>query len=191
MRGDMVTEEQKNQEENQEQTPDTNSCEAEQVETAGLPDDPTELKQLLKEKTAEAENNYNRALRLQADYDNLRRRTRQEREDLLKFGAEQLINGLLPVLDNFERALASSGDGGPKFVSGVEMIHRQLKDVLGNEGLTAIPAQGEQFDPNVHEAVMQVEDTGEPENTVVEELRKGYYLKGKVIRAAMVKVAKS
>ncbi|AEF94726.1 Protein grpE [Desulfotomaculum nigrificans CO-1-SRB] len=154
-------------------------------------DDPAELKRLLAEKTAEAENNFNRALRLQADYENLRRRTRQEREELLKFGAEQLITALLPVLDNFERALASAGNGGEKFVSGVEMISRQLNEVLQNEGLTPIPAVGEQFDPNIHEAVMQVEDTGEPENTVVEELRKGYYLKGKVIRPAMVKVAKS
>ncbi|WP_333871301.1 nucleotide exchange factor GrpE [Desulforamulus putei] len=157
----------------------------------GLPDDPEELKKLLREKTTEAENNFNRALRLQADYENLRRRTRQEREDLLKFGAEHLIKNLLPVLDNFERALASAGDGGEKFISGVEMIHRQLNDILSAEGLAPIPAKGEPFDPNLHEAVMQVEDTGEPENTVVEELRRGYYLKGKVIRPSMVKVAKS
>ncbi|MEG6520765.1 nucleotide exchange factor GrpE [Desulfotomaculum sp. 1211_IL3151] len=156
-----------------------------------LPNDPEELKKLLLEKTEEAEQSYNRALRLQADYENLRRRTRQEREELIKFGSEQLITGLLPVLDNFERAMASAGDGGEGFVSGVEMIFRQLNEVLAGEGLAAIPAQGEQFDPNIHEAMLQAEDTGEPENTVVEELRKGYYLKGKVIRPSMVKVAKS
>lgn len=156
-----------------------------------LPNDPEELKKLLLEKTEEAEQNYNRTLRLQADYENLRRRTRQEREELIKFGSEQLINGLLPVLDNFERAMASAGDGGERFISGVEMIFRQLNEVLAGEGLAAIPAQGEQFDPNIHEAMLQVEDTGQPENTVVEELRKGYYLRGKVIRPSMVKVAKS
>ncbi|GAB6158116.1 nucleotide exchange factor GrpE [Desulfotomaculum varum] len=157
----------------------------------GLPDDPEELKKLLREKTSEAADNYNRALRLQADYENLRRRSRQEKEDLLKFGAEHLIKNLLPVLDNFERALASAGEGGEKFISGVQMIHRQLYEVLTAEGLAPIPAQGEPFDPNLHEAVMQVTDTDQPENTVVEELRKGYYLKGKVIRPAMVKVAVS
>lgn len=160
-------------------------------EEAPETNDPEELKRLLEEKTVEAENNHNRALRLQADYENLRRRSRQERDDLLKYGSEHLLNALLPVIDNFERALASAGDGGEKFVSGVEMIHRQLTEVLSGEGLTPIPATGEQFDPNVHEAVMQVEDTGQPENTVVEELRRGYYLKGKVLRPAMVKVAQS
>lgn len=195
MRGDTVTEEKikQDQEETPKQTEEQNNPnEAEQVATqAELPDDPEELKRLLTEKTAEAENNLSRAIRLQADYENLRRRSRQEREDLLKFGSEQLIKNLLPVLDNFDRALASAGNGGEQFISGVEMIKRQLGEVLTNEGLEAIPATGETFDPNLHEAVMQVEDTGEAENTVVEELRKGYYFNGKVIRASMVKVARS
>ncbi|ABO51007.1 GrpE protein [Desulforamulus reducens MI-1] len=170
------------------------NCESVKIpeeEAVSLPDDPEELKKMLQVKTEESEQNYNRALRLQADYENLRRRTRQEREDLIKFGSEQLIQGLLPVMDNFERALANAGDGGEKFISGVEMIYRQLNEVLSREGLEPIPAQGEQFDPNVHDAVMQVQDSDEPENTVVEELRKGYYLKGKVIRPSMVKVASS
>lgn len=154
-------------------------------------EDPAELKRLLAEKIAEVEAHNSKALRLQADYENLRRRSRQEREDLLKYGSEQLILALLPVLDNFERALNSSGDGGEKFVSGVQMIHRQFIEVLTSEGVTPVAAVGEQFDPNLHEAVMQVEDTGSPENTVVEELRQGYYLKGKIIRPAMVKVARS
>ena len=190
MRGDIVTEEQIK--ENQEETPEVTEAntEVEERETsATLPDDPEELKRLLEEKTVEAENNLNRSPRLQADYENLRRRSRQEREDLLKYGSEQLIKNLLPVLDNFERALASAGDGGEKFISGVEMINRQLNEVLGGEGLAPIPAKGEPFDPNFHEAVMQVTDTGEPENTVVEELRKGYTYKGKLLRASMVKVA--
>lgn len=179
------------QEENQEENVQTDLAQEAPPEQAALPDDPEELKKLLQEKTAEAENNLSRAIRLQADYENLRRRSRQEREDLLKFGSEQLIKNLLLVLDNFDRALASAGDGGEKFINGVQMIHRQLNDVLNSEGLAPIGAVGEQFDPNLHEAVMQVEDTGESENSIVEELRKGYYLKGKVIRPSMVKVAKS
>ena len=154
-------------------------------------DDPVELKKLLADKSAESEEHYNRMIRLQADYDNLRRRSRLEREELLKYGSEQLIKAILPVLDNFERALASAGDGGEKFISGVEMIHRQLKEALHNEGVSSIPAVEEPFDPNLHDAVMQVEDSGKAENTIVEELRKGYFFKGKVIRPAMVKVAKS
>ena len=154
-------------------------------------DDPVELKRRLADKSAESEEYYNRMVRLQADYDNLRRRSRLEREELLKYGSEQLIKAILPVLDNFERALASAGDGGEKFVSGVEMIHRQLKDVLNNEGVSPIPAVEEPFDPNLHDAVMQVEYSGKEENTIVEELRKGYFFKGKVIRPSMVKVAKS
>jgi molecular chaperone GrpE len=190
-----VTEEQiKDGQETATETEAYQSSETEENNTGAavdLPNDPEELKKLLLEKTEEAEQNYNRALRLQADYENLRRRTRQEREELIKFGSEHLIIGLLPVLDNFERAMSSAGDGGERFVSGVEMIFRQLNEILAGEGLAPIPAQGEQFDPNIHEAMLQVEDTGEPENTVVEELRKGYYLKGKVIRPSMVKVAKS
>ena len=172
-----------------EQNTETNAA-ATATDNQNLPDDPSELKKMLLEKTAEAENNYNRALRLQADYENLRRRTRQEREELLKYGSEQLIKNLLPVMDNFARALNSAGDGGEKFINGVEMIRRQFNDVLSGEGLAPIPALGEPFDPNLHDAVMQVEDTDKPENTVVEELLTGYYLKGKVIRHSMVKVAK-
>lgn len=147
-----------------------------------------DLQQQLAKKTAEAEENHNRILRVQADFDNFRRRTRQEKADLLNFAGEELITSMLPVLDNFERALSAA----PKdeFASGVEMIYRQLKDVLNNQGLETIPAVGEEFDPNYHDAVMQVDSAEHKENTIVQELRRGYILKGKVIRHTMVQVAK-
>lgn len=148
-----------------------------------------ELQQQLAAKANEAEDYYNRLLRTQADFDNFRRRSRQEREELLKFASEGLITELLPVLDNFDRAFAAADQTGKDFVSGVQMIYRQLKEVLAKEGLEEIASVGEEFDPNKHEAIMQVEADA-AENTIVEEMRKGYSLKGKVIRPSMVKVAK-
>lgn len=153
--------------------------------------DPAVLRKLLAEQTTRAEDYYNRLLRLQADYENFRRRTRQEKEDFYKYASEQLVCALLPVLDNFERALAAGGESIDSFKSGVEMIHRQFQEVLAAEGVMPVPAVGEEFDPARHEAVLQADSDGHPDNTVVEEFRRGYCLKDKVIRPAMVKVAKS
>jgi len=153
--------------------------------------DPGVLQKLLSEQTARADDYYNRLVRLQADFENFRRRTRQDMENFYKYASEQLIRALLPVLDNFERALAAEGDTIDSFKAGVEMIYRQLLDVLAAEGLAAIPACGEQFDPVRHEAVLQEESGDYPDNTVIEELRRGYFLKDKVIRPSMVKVART
>jgi molecular chaperone GrpE len=151
--------------------------------------DQTKLQKLLDEQTQRAQEYYDRMLRLQADFENFRRRTRQEKDDFYKYASEQLVTALLPVLDNFALALATGGDSVEGFKEGVQMIHRQLLDVLAAEGVTPIQAVGEPFDPTRHEAVAQ-DDSGEhPANTVVEEFRKGYCLRDKVIRPAMVKVA--
>ncbi|MHB1125803.1 MAG: nucleotide exchange factor GrpE [Bacillota bacterium] len=133
-------------------------------------------------------------VRLQADFENFRKRSRREQEQIVKFAAEKLIGGLLPVLDNLERALAASAsqtEDLKSFVDGVEMIYRQLMAVLEREGLQPVSAVGQQFDPQFHEAVMQVSVEEGEENTVVEELQKGYTLGERVIRPAMVKVAKN
>ncbi|MCL6610137.1 MAG: nucleotide exchange factor GrpE [Peptococcaceae bacterium] len=151
-------------------------------------DDRESLMKMLAAEKSRAEDYFNRLVRLQADFENYRKRVAREREDLLKYANEQLIMALLPVIDNFERALAVKNDDCEKLLAGVEMISRQLQDVLAREGIEAIPAVGEQFNPEYHEAVMK-EETGElPENTVTEELRRGYTYRGKVIRPAMVKV---
>jgi molecular chaperone GrpE len=137
-----------------------------------------------------AEEYYNRLIRLQADFENFRRRARQEKENLWKYAAEHLVVALLPVLDNFERALEAGGESVEDFKAGIEMIYRQFQDVLRAEGLSPIPAVGEQFDPARHEAVIQEESADYPENTVLAELRRGYCLKDKVIRPVLVKIAK-
>lgn len=138
----------------------------------------------------EAEELQQRLLRLQADYDNFRRRTRLEKEAFAKYASQQLMEKLLPVLDNFERALAAGESAADvaSFVKGVDMIFRQLTDVLAQEGLEPIQAAGEPFDPELHQAVMRVESEEHGDNVVVEELQKGYKLKDKVIRPSMVKV---
>ncbi len=164
--------------------------EKEQGDVLAEESDPAVLRKLLDEQKARAEENFDRLVRLQADYENFRRRTRQEKEDLYKYASEQLVNALLPVLDNFERALAADSVSIDNYKSGVHMIYKQIQDVLASEGVKPVPAVGEQFDPLKHEAALRAESDQYPDNTVIEELRRGYYLKDKVIRPAMVKVAK-
>ncbi|MDD2233715.1 MAG: nucleotide exchange factor GrpE [Desulfitobacteriaceae bacterium] len=143
--------------------------------------------------TAETQlaDHYARLQRLQAEFDNYRKRTLKEKEDLIKHASERLVSAMLPVVDNFERALdpAQTGQELAAYAQGVEMIFRQLYDVLTTEGLAVIEAVGQAFDPNIHEAVLAVESEEYSENTVVEEIQKGYYLKDRVLRPSMVKVS--
>lgn len=133
-----------------------------------------------------------RFLRTAADFENYKRRTAQEKEDLLKYSNAKLMGELLPVLDTFQLALKSpaTSQEAQNVVKGVEMIQRQMLQVLEQAGLTKIEAVGQPFNPNLHEAIMQVEDDSVPEDTIVEELRAGYMLKERVIRPSMVKVSK-
>lgn len=134
---------------------------------------------------------YDRLLRVQAEYDNFKRRTQKERAADLKYKAEDLVNELLPVLDNFERALqVEVTDETKSLIDGITMVYNQLVNALESQGVTGVETKGETFDPNKHHAVMQVEDEAFESNEIVEELQKGYMLKDKVIRAAMVKVNK-
>jgi len=140
---------------------------------------------------AKAEDHYGQLQRLQADFDNYRKRTQKEKAELIKYASERLVADLLPVLDNFDRAV-SAAKVNPDFTSfsqGVEMILRQMQTALSKEGLKAMDTVGQPFDPNLHEAVLRVASEEHPENTVVEELQKGYYLKEKVLRPCMVKVS--
>ncbi len=146
----------------------------------------TEIDQL-KQQLEEQENRY---VRLQADFDNFRRRSRLDAEAAQKYRAQSLVTDILPALDNFDRALqVNTEDENTKSVmKGVEMVYRQLVEALQKEGVEAIESVGKPFDPYEHQAVMQVEDEAYEPNTVVEELQKGYKLKDKIIRPAMVKV---
>ncbi|WP_404450474.1 nucleotide exchange factor GrpE [Sutcliffiella horikoshii] len=146
--------------------------------------------QKISELEAKLEESENRLLRLQADFDNYRRRVRLDQEAAQKYRAQNLVTDILPALDNFERALKveSEDEKIKTFLQGMEMVHRQLAEALKSEGLEAIPAVGETFDPNLHQAVMQVEEGEGESNTVLEEFQKGYKLKDRVIRPSMVKV---
>lgn len=133
-----------------------------------------------------------RFLRTAADFENYKRRTALEKEDLMKYSNAKIIGEILPVLDNFQLALKTTSDNKDvqNVVKGVDMIYRQLQQVLEAAGMTKIEAVGHAFDPNLHEAIMQVDDDSVPEDTVVEELRSGYMLKERVIRPSMVKVSR-
>lgn len=135
-----------------------------------------------------------RFLRLMADFDNYRKRVQREKEEWFKYASMTLIEKLLPVIDNMERALdnlSQQGEEVQNFFAGVEMIYRQLLDVLQQAGLEAIEDLGTEFNPELHEAMMQVKaEEGQDDNQVVEVLRKGYCFKDRVLRPSMVKVAK-
>jgi molecular chaperone GrpE len=129
--------------------------------------------------------------RLAADFENYRRRQTQEREELVKFAASRVFENLLPVVDNLERAIASSKKATEvqQVLTGVELIQRQMMDFLAKSGVAPMEAQGAPFDPNLHEAIAQLATTEAPDQTVLAEVQKGYYLNGKVLRHAMVQVA--
>lgn len=149
---------------------------------------------MLKEKNSQLEKKLeeadNRNLRNQADFDNFRRRTRLESEAGEKYRAQKLILDILPALDNFERALnmGKENSQSDSMLQGMEMVYRGLVDALTKEGLEPIEAVGKEFDPHLHQAVMQGEDENFGSNIVIEEFQKGYMLKDRVIRPSMVKV---
>lgn len=131
-------------------------------------------------------------LRLQAEYSNYRRRTQEEKATIYSLGNERLILELLPVLDNFERAIVNMKENGisQNYLDGVEMIRKSLIQVLEKEGLVCIEACGKDFDPDHHHAVLMEECEEAESGKVLEELQKGYRLKDKTIRPTMVKVSK-
>lgn len=143
-----------------------------------------------KEELAKSEEYFNQLQRVMAEFDNFRKRTIKEKEALYAESVKDVISTFLPLLDNLERAVEASQDtqaGGLK--EGVEMVLRQFKDLLHKTGVEPIEAVGNSFDPELHNAVMHVEDTAFGLNEVIEEFQKGYTYKGKVIRHSMVKVA--
>ena len=141
----------------------------------------------LQAQLAEQENRY---IRLRADYDNTLRRQKLDREAAEKYRAQSLLMELLPVLDNLERALQVevTSEDAVSLRKGVEMVQRQFIDAAAKEGLEVIPAEGEVFDPNFHQAVMQEQDSEKETGVVLRELQKGYKLKDRVLRPSMVSV---
>lgn len=150
------------------------------------------LKQELEKYKVHAEQYREMHLRALADLENYRRRARKEKEDALKYAAVPLLEDLLPVLDNFERALDAADQTRDAAVlqEGIEMVYRQFLNVLSQAGLTLIEAEGQPFNPHEHNAVMQVETDQVESGIVVEEIQAGYRYKDRVIRPSMVKVSK-
>ncbi|MFC3039109.1 nucleotide exchange factor GrpE [Virgibacillus xinjiangensis] len=163
---------------------DESSEKSEDSETDALQE---QIDQLKKEKQ-EAED---RVLRIQAEFDNYKKRTQKEKEAARKYKSEDLVTELLPALDNFERALqVEVNEATSSLVDGITMVYNQLKAALASQGVEEIETEGKEFDPTLHHAVMQAEDENFDSNIIVEELQKGYILKDKVIRPSMVKVNK-
>ena len=152
-----------------------------------------EIRQQLEKKESEAKENYDRFLRQVAELENFKKRMAREKGEAIRYANENLMKDLLPVLDNLERAVDHAqerGGNGKPLLEGVEMVLKGFLDVLNKYGVTQIPAKGESFDPEKHEAIAQVESEAYEPNTVVEEHHKGYYLLDRLLRPSLVSVAK-
>jgi Molecular chaperone GrpE (heat shock protein) len=139
----------------------------------------------------EAENQQLRdqLMRKLADFDNFRKRTEREKADYFKYALADMIRSLLPVLDNFDRALVQNTDENDEFRKGIEMIYKQLFETLEKSGVSVISEAGVPFDPTIHEAVMSEANPDVPAHTVIDVMQKGYFLNDRLIRPAMVKVS--
>ncbi len=149
----------------------------------------------LKERAAKTDEHWDRLLRVTADLENFKKRAAREKSEAIKFANEGLLQKLIPVLDNFDMALAAvqTADGGAATQSlqtGVNMIYQQLKNTLAETGLEEVDATGKAFDPNLHEAVSQKETAEVPDGQVIQQLRKGYKLRDRLLRPASVVVAR-
>ena len=150
------------------------------------------LREQLQAKEEEAKNNYDRFLRQTADLENFKKRIMREKEDASRFANEALVKELLPIVDNLERAVSHTKGGNEgSLVEGVEMILKGLLDALGKHGVVQISAVGQPFDPQLHEAMTQVESADYEPNTVSEEHQKGYLLKDRLLRPSLVTVVKA
>ena len=140
----------------------------------------------------EAEEYLDHLKRLKAEFENYKKRMVKERQQIVTWAIEDLIKEFLPVLDDLERAIdsASISQDFSSLIQGIKMVYDHFKQLLKKKGLEEISAQGEEFDPNLHEAIMRIESDEHPDNVVVEEMRKGYKFKDRVLRPAMVKVNK-
>jgi molecular chaperone GrpE len=159
---------------------------------AASPDEIATLKSVIKELDGKASQNYNRYLRALAEMENYKKRMARERTELLRYAGEDLLREILPVVDNLERTLAHINETVEtgKVMEGVSLIHKQFLQALEKSGVVRIEEAPCAFNPEIHQALQKVETKGVPDDTVVEILQKGYFLNGKVVRPAMVKVAK-
>jgi molecular chaperone GrpE len=149
--------------------------------------DSSELQKL----RAERDTLVDRMARMQADFENARKRASREQQDYRDYALADAIKNLLPVLDSFERALQTSSGEKSELRNGIELIYKQLLDSLSKLGVRAIAAKGQPFDPRFHEAIEMVDTTAAPDHQILEELQRGYQLRDRLLRPAMVKVARN
>lgn len=147
----------------------------------------TELQKL----RSERDTLLDRLARSQAEFENARKRAAKEQQEFRDFATADAIKALLPAIDSFERALNAPASQPSEFRNGVELIYKQLQDALSKLGVRPVPAKGQRFDPHVHEAIEMVETSDVPDHQVIDELQKGYKLKERLLRPAMVRVAQN
>lgn len=149
-----------------------------------------ELEKQLESVRKEKDELYDRLLRKAADFDNLRKRMEKEKREFQQYALSDIMGELIFILDNFERAFSHAGEASnAEYQKGVELIYRQLRDLLEKRGLRPIETQGKKFDPNFHEAVAREERNDLEEGTILEELQRGYFYQNRLLRPAMVKVS--
>jgi len=163
---------------------------AEQPEAAEI-DELTLLKQEIEKQKEETKKNYEQYLRALAEADNVRKRTQRDKEEYMKFSNLPLIKKLLPVVDDLERAIQAAGSSQDYEIlsKGVEMINRRLQDIIREQEVLVIETEGQAFDPQFHQALVVEESSEHEENTILQELQKGYIMHGRVIRPSLVKVS--
>jgi len=165
---------------------------SEKNESTGVADPPAPLEAITAERDRllEEKNDLtDRLLRRQAEFDNFRRRAERERADVLEYANTETVRSILPILDDFERALKVECTGNKEYVRGMELIHQRLSDALKKLGLEPISAKGLTFDPHIHHAVEMSETDQVEDHTILEEYQRGYNFRGRLLRPAMVKVA--
>ena len=174
------------------------TVEAAEPENDAVPpqDEISALKEELAAREKEARENHDRYLRAAAELDNYRKRAARDREDSIKYGNEKLIKDILPILDSLDRALEQASELSARnnfeaFHQGLELIHTQILGCLERHGVAKIAARGEEFDPEKHQALMQVETPGMESNRVVDEYESGYTLHGRLLRPSKVSVSKN
>lgn len=173
------------------QNPDRNQSEVSSEDTVPAVTEDGQLAAVTADRDRLATENadlHDRLLRLRAEFDNARRRFEQQRSDYIQFAGMELVRDLLPVLDDFERALkVETADAN--YAKGVGLIHQRLNEILKKMGVEPMETEGRRFDPNLHQAVERVPTQTAEDQTIVGEFQKGYLLKGKLLRPAMVRVA--
>ena len=162
-----------------------------EAEQSRIDADTPELRSEMQKLRAERDTLIDRLARLQAEFENTRKRAAREQHQFREYAVADVVKSLLPILDSFERALQAPSSNPREFRSGVELIYKQLQDALAKLGLRPIPAKGEPFDPHLHQAVEMVETTEAEDHQVLEELQRGYKFKDRLLRPAMVRVAKN